>query len=70
MRDVPRGTCPVSFPGKLLALLRHRHRAGGKPLLVLPCELVSRNGRVLRAILLDLAAKARAAGGFPRLARA
>jgi len=54
-------TVPASFPGKLLALLRHRHKAGGRPLLVLPCELVSRNGRVLRALLLDLAAK----GGLP-----
>jgi tagaturonate reductase len=50
------GTVPASFPGKLLALLRHRHEAGGRPLLVLPCELVSHNGRVLRALLLDLAA--------------
>ena len=50
------GTVPASFPGKLLALLRHRHEGGGRPLLVLPCELVSNNGRVLRALLLDLAA--------------
>jgi tagaturonate reductase len=50
------GIVPASFPGKLLALLRHRHEVGGRPLLVLPCELVSNNGRVLRALLLDLAA--------------
>ena len=51
------GTVPASFIGKFLALLRHRHAAGGRPLLVLPCELVSGNGRVLRAVLRDLAAK-------------
>src|SRR5258708_26249713 len=58
------GTVPASFPGKLLALLRHRHRAGGKPLLVLPCELVSGNGQVLRAILRDLAAKGELSADF------
>ena len=56
-RPAVAGTVPISFPGKFLALLRHRHKAGAKPLLVLPCELVSRNGRVLRALLSDLAAK-------------
>jgi tagaturonate reductase len=58
------GIVPASFPGKLLALLRHRHEAGGRPLLVLPCELVSANGRVLRAILRDLAAKGELAADF------
>src|SRR4051794_38987943 len=29
---------PVSFPGKLLALLWRRWRAGGAPLVLLPCE--------------------------------
>jgi tagaturonate reductase len=46
---------PRSFPAKLLALLLARHRAGGKPLLFLPTELVSGNGRVLRGILTNLA---------------
>jgi tagaturonate reductase len=41
----------------VLALLLARHRAGGKPLLFLPTELVSNNGRVLAGILQDLAAK-------------
>ena len=60
------GIVPASFPGKLLALLQHRHRAGAGPLLVLPCELVSRNGRVLRAILLELAAKGELPADFRR----
>jgi len=49
------GDVPGSFPAKLLALLVHRHERGGTPLLVLPCELVSGNGRVLRGLLGDLA---------------
>ncbi len=48
---------PLSFPAKLLSLLVERHRAGGKPLLILPCELVTENGKVLRRILVDLAGK-------------
>lgn len=46
---------PRSFPGKLLLLLRARFDAGGEPLTVLPCELVSRNGDALKAIVVDLA---------------
>ena len=48
---------PLSFPGKLLRLLAARHRAGGKPILILPCELITENGKVLRRILVDLAGK-------------
>ncbi|MGF6173475.1 mannitol dehydrogenase family protein [Ensifer sp. 4252] len=44
-----------SFPGKLLLLLKARFDAGGRPLTILPCELVSRNGDVLKAIVLNLA---------------
>lgn len=48
-------TVPAGFPAKLLALLIHRFENGARPLLVLPCELVSSNGRVLRQILTGLA---------------
>jgi tagaturonate reductase len=48
---------PPSFPAKVLALLLARHRAGGKPLLFLPTELISNNGRVLSGIIDDLAKK-------------
>lgn len=48
---------PRSFPLKLLKLLVARHQAGGAPLTVFPCELVPRNGDVLRAMLLKLAAE-------------
>ena len=46
---------PAGFPAKLLRLLRHRFDHGGAPLLILPCELVSENGKVLRAALTELA---------------
>ena len=48
-------TAPPSFPAKVLALLLARHRAGGKPLLFLPTELIANNGEVLSGILRDLA---------------
>ena len=51
------GRVPLSFPGKLLCLLAARHLAGGKPMLILPCELVSENGKVLRQLLVGLAHK-------------
>ena len=46
---------PLSFPGKLLALLVARHRAGGRPLLFLPTELIASNGRILSCLVADLA---------------
>lgn len=49
---------PVSFPGKLTQLLYRRWQAGGRPLTLLPCELINRNGRVLQGLVLDLAAEA------------
>src|SRR5690606_28962611 len=50
------GPVPASFPGKLLALLRDRFTANRRGLTVLPCELVSRNGDVLKRLILDLQA--------------
>ncbi len=46
---------PPSFPEKLLVLLAARHRAGRDGLIILPCELINRNGDTLRSIVLDLA---------------
>ena len=45
---------PQSFPAKLLALLWARWKAGGAALTVFPCELISRNGQILRDIIVDL----------------
>ena len=57
-------SAPASFPGKLTALLFQRWRRGAKPLTVLPCELITGNGRVLRDTVLGLAADAGAPAEF------
>ena len=62
--DYTSATPPKSFPAKLLALLLARHRVGGKPLLFLPTELVSGNGRVLSGIVTQLAIATRQSGPF------
>ncbi|WLS03792.1 mannitol dehydrogenase family protein [Shinella oryzae] len=54
--DDLRDPVPASFPGKLLALLQARFSANGRPLTILPCELVSRNGDMLKRIVLELQA--------------
>ena len=47
---------PISFPGKLLVLLHDRWQHNPRaPLSLFPCELVARNGDVLRDLLVDLA---------------
>jgi len=46
---------PASFPGKLTKLLYYRFDRSGEPLTILPAELVSRNGDVLRDIVRTLA---------------
>ena len=46
---------PRSFPAKLAALLVKRWQASGRPLVILPCELMTGNGRVLRQIVIDCA---------------
>jgi tagaturonate reductase len=48
---------PQSFPMKLLALLLSRYRSGGRPLTILPCELITRNGDVLKYLVLQLAGR-------------
>jgi tagaturonate reductase len=62
--DYSGAKAPPSFSAKVLALLLARHRAGGKPLLFLPTELISNNGRVLSGILQDLAAKTGQSNAF------
>ncbi|MBE7183457.1 MAG: mannitol dehydrogenase family protein [Methylobacterium mesophilicum] len=57
---------PPSYPARLLALLAARHRAKMDGLVVLPTELVGRNGETLRGIVLALA---RASGASDRLVR-
>ena len=58
------GTVPASFPGKLLALLHARFQANRRALTILPCELVARNGDVLKRIVLELQADRYPESGF------
>jgi tagaturonate reductase len=46
---------PRGFAAKLAVLLHARHRAGGAPITLLPCELVSRNGDTLRDLVIGVA---------------
>ncbi|WP_050453939.1 D-mannonate oxidoreductase [Candidatus Burkholderia verschuerenii] len=46
---------PRSFAAKLAVLLHARHSAGGAPITLLPCELVSRNGDTLRDLVIGVA---------------
>jgi len=46
---------PRSFPAKLAALLVRRWQASGRPLVILPCELMTGNGRVLQQTVIDCA---------------
>jgi tagaturonate reductase len=63
--DWPEGpTPPPSFPAKLLALLRARHRENPAPLTYLPTELTSQNGRRLAEILARLAVRSGAPPEF------
>ena len=52
----PTDACPAAFPAKLTAFLHHRFMMGGAGLLILPCELIERNGEILREIVLQHAA--------------
>lgn len=57
-----------SFPGKLTAFLYHRYKTFNgdltKGLLCLPCELIDRNGDVLKDIIIKLAKNWGLEGGF------
>lgn len=48
---------PETFPGKLTALLHHRFQhfkgAADKGLIMIPCELIERNGEILRETILQ-----------------
>ena len=57
---------PKSFPAKLLALLHARYLTTAAPLLILPCELISNNGQVLRQIIEGLVEKWRLDDGFKK----
>jgi tagaturonate reductase len=46
---------PASFPGKLTRLLYYRFDRNAEALTILPAELITRNGDILKGIVLDLA---------------
>ncbi|MBE9607041.1 mannitol dehydrogenase family protein [Acetobacteraceae bacterium H6797] len=58
------GRVPASFPGKLTALLHRRWQAGGKPMTILPCELINHNARILQGKVTELAGAAQAPEAF------
>ncbi|XXX76454.1 mannitol dehydrogenase family protein [Sorangium sp. So ce134] len=51
----PGAGAPRGFVAKLVTLLRARFEAGAAPLTLLPCELVSKNGDTLRALVAGVA---------------
>jgi tagaturonate reductase len=55
--DRPEDRVPRSFPAKLLKLLHARWRHRAEPVTLFPCELISRNGAVLRSVVAGLAAE-------------
>jgi tagaturonate reductase len=55
---------PSGYIAKLLNLLLHRFENGAKPLLILPCELISNNGQALRQLLMSLCATWRVDDAF------
>lgn len=48
-------TPPKSFPAKLTALLHKRFQLGKKGFVIIPCELIDRNGEKLQEIVLQYA---------------
>lgn len=48
-------SAPLSFPAKLLAVLRARFDAGRSGLTILPCELIADNGERLRRLVAEQA---------------
>ncbi len=50
------GKAQVTFPAKLTSLLYERFRAGQKGVVVVPCELIDRNGAKLRECILQYTA--------------
>lgn len=58
------GAPPASFPGKLTALLHRRYELGKKGFVIIPCELIDRNGEKLQEIVERYAADWSLGEGF------
>jgi tagaturonate reductase len=59
-------TLPRSFPAKLTKLLLARWRGSGMPVTMFPCELVSSNGAMLRALCSSIAMRSNLPAAFQR----
>ena len=57
---------PVSYPAKLTQLLYRRYQKGLPGFILLPCELIDRNGDKLKQIVLQYAAQWELEPGFAR----
>lgn len=57
---------PKSYPGKVLALLKHRYETLGKEygLALIPCELIDDNGDKLKEVLIKLATEMKLSADF------
>lgn len=55
---------PISFPAKLAALLFQRWECTGRAMVVLPCELLTGNGKVLKAAVAESARRYRMPPAF------
>ncbi|HYG18622.1 MAG TPA: tagaturonate reductase [Ohtaekwangia sp.] len=66
--DASPDTLPGTFPGKLTVLLHHRYRffsgAADKALIIMPCELIDKNGDALRNAILQYVAHWNLPEGF------
>ncbi|WP_019909560.1 tagaturonate reductase [Paenibacillus sp. HW567] len=60
LQDAP----PKSFPGKLTSLLYRRFELGKKGFVIIPCELIDRNGEKLKEIVRQYAADWNLGGDF------
>jgi fructuronate reductase len=61
--DLAAPDAPCTMPGLLAAGLEARRRAGAGPVTVVSCDNLRSNGRILRAVVLDIASRS-----FPELA--
>ncbi|MDD2362232.1 MAG: tagaturonate reductase [Oscillospiraceae bacterium] len=62
--DKPTDSPPKSFPAKLTALLYRRFQNGLNGFIILPCELIERNGGKLKEIVLNYASDWQLGGDF------
>ncbi|WP_028229524.1 mannitol dehydrogenase family protein [Paraburkholderia ferrariae] len=60
----PGARVPRGFVAKLVVLLKARFDAGAAPLTLYPCELLTRNGDTLRALVMELAREWKASPDF------